>query len=99
MRTLPIQNNFQEVLSQLEDNVMNVSAKAISSEVICAGNQLKLEQVEAKLETGLKDFENRLIRDEQELTGLKKPVPGESDHPEMSGSTKEVVWMIQIVFT
>ncbi len=32
----------QELLSQLEDNVQNVSAKAASSEVLCNANQVSI---------------------------------------------------------
>ena len=41
--------HLQELLSQLEDSVQNVSAKAMSSEVICAANQAKLESFETKI--------------------------------------------------
>jgi len=41
---------LQELLSQLEDNVQNVSSKAVSSEVLCTENREKIGIVEAKLE-------------------------------------------------
>ena len=41
---------MQELLSQLEDNVQNVSSKAVSSEVLCTENREKIGIVEAKLE-------------------------------------------------
>lgn len=66
---------FQALLSQLEDNVMNASSKAVSSEVICAKNQVSIEQLQTRLESSLKDFENRLVRDETSLKILQKPVP------------------------
>ena len=36
-------------MSQLEDSVQNVSAKAMSSEVVCAANRAKLESIETKI--------------------------------------------------
>jgi len=36
---------------------------------------MKLEQIETKLESSLKDFQNRLVRDEIGLKNLQKPVP------------------------
>ena len=39
----------QDLLSQLEDSVQNVSAKAMSSEVVCAANRAKLESIETKI--------------------------------------------------
>jgi hypothetical protein len=36
---------------------------------------MKLEQIETKLESSLKDFQNRLVRDEISLKNLQKPVP------------------------
>ncbi len=41
---------MQELLSQLEDNVQNVSSKAVSSEVLCTENREKIGIVQAKLE-------------------------------------------------
>ncbi len=41
---------MQELLSQLEDNVQNVSSKAVSSEVLCTENREKIGTVQAKLE-------------------------------------------------
>jgi hypothetical protein len=41
---------LQELLSQLEDNVQNVSSKAVSSEVLCTENREKIGIVQAKLE-------------------------------------------------
>ena len=54
---------------------MNASSKAVSSEVICAKNQVSIEQLQTRLESSLKDFENRLVRDETSLKILQKPVP------------------------
>ncbi len=42
---------FQELLSQLEDNLQNVSAKALSSQAICNANQVKLDQIEEKIKS------------------------------------------------
>jgi hypothetical protein len=82
---------LQELLSQLEDNVQNVSSKAVSSEVLCTENREKIETVQikfdeshekievlpTKLDTGLKDIiRNQLIGKNEEIN-LKSlnPVP------------------------
>ncbi len=61
---------FQELLSQLEDNIQNVSAKALSSDAICNKNQEKLNE----LEDNLKNVKTLVLGREKEAKNEEESV-------------------------
>ncbi len=70
MKTISCDIFFQELLSQLEDNIQNVSAKALSSDAICNKNQEKLNE----LEDNLKNVKTLVLSREKEAKNEEESV-------------------------
>ena len=58
---------LQELLSQMEDNLQNVSAKAISSEVLCNANSEKIKGIETGLVSQLKNIRDQIQHNREEI--------------------------------
>jgi hypothetical protein len=54
-------------LSQLEDNLQNVSAKALSIQVLCNSNKAKINQIETGLDSQLREIQKQIQHNKEEI--------------------------------
>ena len=69
-------------MSQLEDNVQNVSSKALSSEVLCSQNREKIEIVQTKLEENrekIKLFQSKIEENQEKIKLFQTGINGNQE--------------------